>query len=266
MSVTNELTNMQNATAAYKAKQQDAFGPSQELDQDAFLMLMLEQMKQQDPLNPMDNSQMLAQQAQFTQISEMQKLNSAINSNNMIQQANSLVGKTVNIIDPDNTNRTINGVVTSANFTSNGATITVNGKEYPLGLVAGVTDGSSPTPSDVLNDKKLGDLNNASIKEGAITVTLTDKNGKNTDKVIQIKKDMTMADLRKQLEDMGLTTELKNGVLSINKGDYKSVNLTNGDTSNKNAAASNLVGAFKMFGDGNGNIETGILDFDRSKK
>jgi flagellar hook assembly protein FlgD len=33
------------------------------------------QMKNQDPMKPMDSSQMLSQQAQFTQISELQKLN-----------------------------------------------------------------------------------------------------------------------------------------------------------------------------------------------
>lgn len=267
MSITNELTNMQNATAVNKNNQQKANGPSQELDQDAFLMLMLEQMKQQDPLNPMDNSQMLAQQAQFTQISEMQKLNSAINSNNMIQQANGLVGKTVQIVDPDNTSKFITGVVTSANFTGNQATVTVNGKEYPLGLVAAVTDGSPPTNTEALKDKKLGDLNNASITEGAVTLTVTDENGKKKNTVIDIKKDMTLADLQKKIEEAGIKTSIKDGVLTMEKGNNKTISMTNGNVENPKVAGSNLVGAMKMYCDPKtGNLETGILDFDRSKK
>ncbi len=46
-----------------------------ELDQNAFLTMMLAQMKSQDPLKPLDPSQQLAQLAQFTNVTELQKLN-----------------------------------------------------------------------------------------------------------------------------------------------------------------------------------------------
>ncbi len=265
-SVSNELTNMQNATAYNKAQEQKASGASQELDQDAFLMLMIEQLKNQDPMNPMDNSEMLAQQAQFTQISELQKLNSALNSNNMIQQANSLVGKTVQIVDPNNTSRLITGVVTSANFTSDSATVTVNGVEYPLGLVAAVTDGASPTDNETLGNKKLGDLNNASVKEGYVTLTMQDTSGKKTNVAINITKDMTVNDFLKKIEEAGLKTSIENGIITIEKGGYKQISMSNGHYNNDSAISSNLVGAFQMFQAENGDLETGILDFDRSKK
>ncbi len=42
-----------------------------ELDKDAFIQLLVTQMKYQDPLEPMDNSQMLAQLAQFTALEQM---------------------------------------------------------------------------------------------------------------------------------------------------------------------------------------------------
>ena len=154
-SVQQELINMQSNTAVNQAKERAANGASQELDGDAFLMLMLEQLKNQDPMNPMDNSEMLAQQAQFTQISELQKMNETLTSSNMIMQATSLVGKEVTLVDPDDTTKTISGVVTSANFNSSYATITVNGEEYPLGLVIGISDGSSavaPPDGDSGND------------------------------------------------------------------------------------------------------------------
>ncbi len=138
--IRDQLTSMQSATAQKQLAERLANGPSQELDQDAFLMLMMEQLKQQDPTNPMDNSQMLQQQAAFTQISELQKMNSALSQNNMISQAASLVGKEVTIMNPDDPTTTITGIATSANFSSNTATVTVNGKEYPLGLVMSMAE------------------------------------------------------------------------------------------------------------------------------
>ena len=137
-SIRDQLTSMQNATAQKELKERLQNGPSTELGQDAFLKLMLVQMQNQDPTNPMDNSQMLQQQAAFTQINELQKLNQATSTNNMILQATALVGKEVSIMNPDDPTKTITGTVTSANFTSNTATVVVNGKEYPLGLVMSV--------------------------------------------------------------------------------------------------------------------------------
>jgi flagellar basal-body rod modification protein FlgD len=223
-------------------------------------------MKQQDPMNPMDNSQMLAQQAQFTQISEMQKLNSALNSNNMIMQANSLVGKTVQIVDPDNTSRLITGVVTSANFTNDSATVTVNGKDYPLGLVASVTDGAPASSDDVINNKKLSELNNASITAGVVTVMVTDNSNKTTNKIIEITDKMTVADLRQKFADIGLETEIKDGTLVVKKGSNKTINMSNGNVENSLDLASNFVGSTKMYVEsGTGYLVTGILDFNRTK-
>lgn len=263
-SIQQELVNMQSNTAVNKAKQLAASGASQELDGDAFLMLMMEQLKNQDPMNPMDNSEMLAQQAQFTQLQELQKLNEAINTNNMIQQANGLVGKTVQIVDPNNTSRLITGMVTSANFTNGSATITVNGKEYPLGLVASITDGASASDNSTIMDKKLSDLNNASgITDGYITLTVQDEKYQRTNTEIKITSDMTVSDLMKEMEEAGLKCELKNGVLTILKGDNKSITISQGKLDG--SSATNIVEKMQMFQSETGDIETGILDFNRNK-
>ena len=52
-------------------KVQDAVKSQSELDKDAFINLLVTQMKYQDPLEPMDNSEMLAQLAQFTALEQM---------------------------------------------------------------------------------------------------------------------------------------------------------------------------------------------------
>ena len=264
-SIQQELINMQSNTAVNQAKERQQNGASQELDGDAFLTLMLEQLKNQDPMDPMDNSEMLAQQAQFTQLTELQDLNDTINQNNIIQQANSLVGKTVQIVDPNNTSRLITGVVTSANFTGESATVTVNGTEYPLGLVAAVTDGAAASSADVIANKKLSELNNiSSLKEGYITLTTQNANSmQKNNTYIKVTSDMTVGDLQKELEKAGVKTSINNGILTISKGDFDSISITNGKTNDSSADACNLVSALQMFQNESGDLETCILDFNR---
>lgn len=263
-SIQQELVNMQTATAINRAKEMKANGGSKELDGDAFLMLMMEQLKNQDPMNPMDNSEMLAQQAQFTQIQELQKMNETMNQNSMIQQANSLVGKTVQLVDPNNPARLITGLVSSANFTSDSATITVNGKEYPLGLVAAVTDGASASDSSVISNKKLGDLNNASgITSGYITITTENSNYQKSNSYIKVSNSMTMEELQKELKDAGLNSTITNGILTISKGNFKSIGITQGKINDSSAIASNLVEKMEMFQSETGDLETKVLDFNR---
>jgi flagellar basal-body rod modification protein FlgD len=143
-SVNDTLTGMQNQTAIQEAYNRKINGSSNELDQDMFLKLMLEQLKHQDPLNPMSNQEFLAQQAQFTQLSELQKLNSNIASNNTVMQAVSLIGKEVELLDPDDPTRKkkIIGIVQEAVFDAQGSSIKVNGKDYPLSLVQGIREPS----------------------------------------------------------------------------------------------------------------------------
>lgn len=50
------------------------------LDQTAFLRLMTAQMNAQDPFNPMDNTQMVAQMAQFSSVAGIAEMNVALRS------------------------------------------------------------------------------------------------------------------------------------------------------------------------------------------
>jgi len=69
--------------------------------QDRFLKLLVTQLKNQDPLNPLDNAQMTSQLAQMSTVSGIEKLNTTLNSlvndlgNSQSMQAASMIGKSV---------------------------------------------------------------------------------------------------------------------------------------------------------------------------
>lgn len=69
--------------------------------QDRFLTLLTTQLKNQDPLNPMDNTQMTSQLAQINTVSGIEKLNSSLESllgaynNTQTMQAAAMIGKNV---------------------------------------------------------------------------------------------------------------------------------------------------------------------------
>ena len=67
------------------------------LDQEFLTMLMTE-LQNQDPTNPVDSTSMLAQQAQFESLSQMQNLNTNLTSliaMQSVSQATTLIGHTI---------------------------------------------------------------------------------------------------------------------------------------------------------------------------
>ena len=52
--------------------------PASALDQNAFLRLMTTQLTTQDPFNPVDNTQMVAQMAQFSQVAGIAEMNRSL--------------------------------------------------------------------------------------------------------------------------------------------------------------------------------------------
>jgi flagellar basal-body rod modification protein FlgD len=90
-----------------------------------FLQLFLSQLQFQDPLKPVDNTQFLAQLAQFTNIEQTQVLSdnltgllSVVSTN----QAVTLLGHTVEL---SNNNTTVTGTVSTVNFNNGQPSLTV---------------------------------------------------------------------------------------------------------------------------------------------
>lgn len=123
-----------------------------EADKDMFLQLLVAQMRYQDPMNPTDSSQFLAQSAQFTALEKMQDVadrTAELLTAQMSFGASSLIGRNVTWIDESGANRS--GSVHGVTFGAEGPVLDVgNGTTIPLGSVVTVGDGSasgSSTPA-----------------------------------------------------------------------------------------------------------------------
>ena len=95
----------------------DPFGPPEanELDREAFLKLLVAQLRYQDPLNPNDPSDFMATTAQFTTIEKLEELTEQGASNAIVtglSMASSLVGRRIAYVGIDDVSRS--GVVNSA--------------------------------------------------------------------------------------------------------------------------------------------------------
>ena len=115
-------------------------------DKDMFLQLLVAQMKYQDPMNPTDSAEFLAQSAQFTALEKMQLVadqTGMLLGAQMAFGANGMVGRTVTYTLEDGTEGT--GVVHGVTFGDKGPVLDVDGVEVPVSSVVTVTDGTAAT-------------------------------------------------------------------------------------------------------------------------
>ncbi|MNL27270.1 Basal-body rod modification protein FlgD [compost metagenome] len=102
------------------------------LNYESFLKLLVAQMKNQDPTQPMDATQQIAQLATFSQVEQTIKTNKNLESllqRTSLSEADAVIGKTVT-----NADDTITGVVKEVKLYSDGIIAVLdNGKELVIG-------------------------------------------------------------------------------------------------------------------------------------
>lgn len=116
----------------------------QELDTQAFLKMMIAELQNQDPLNPMDNSKMLEQISQIRSITSNDALTNSIESLQMGQSmatAASLIGKTV--VGLDVLGQEAVGTVEKVAFEDGTPYLYVGQTIIELGNVYGMADSST---------------------------------------------------------------------------------------------------------------------------
>lgn len=118
------------------------------LGKDDFLKLLMTQLKYQDPMEPTDNKDFIAQMAQFTSLEQMGNISAGFQDLSTIQfgllqesassKAISLIGKNVEAVSLE-TGETIAGVVTGMKMVDGIPKVIIGSNEVDLGTITKVT-------------------------------------------------------------------------------------------------------------------------------
>lgn len=102
-----------------------------DVDYQSFLKLLVAEMKNQDPTNPMDSSDYVAQLATFSQVEQSVQINSKLDQllqSSVLAQADSIIGRTLTSADGK-----ISGVVEEVRLFSDGLiAVLADGQELPV--------------------------------------------------------------------------------------------------------------------------------------
>jgi len=91
----------QTTTSTTTSKSNDTLG------KDDFLKMLVTQLRYQDPMQPMEDKEFIAQMAQFSSLEQMQNMNAAM----ITTQATSLIGKEIHWLDDQGNDKS--GVVSA---------------------------------------------------------------------------------------------------------------------------------------------------------
>lgn len=133
-----QVSTVASTSAANQQTQANADAAAASIDYNAFLRLLIAQMKNQDPTKPMDSAQFMAQLASFSNVEQGIKMNQKLDSlmtSLALSQVDGIVGRT--IVSADGS---IVGKVAALHVVSGGAVALLeDGREVPLG--PGITIG-----------------------------------------------------------------------------------------------------------------------------
>lgn len=141
MGVVQKVENgkfVESNSAASIAEEKKRAQASNTLDKDAFLQLLVAQMKYQDPLEPTSNTEYISQYATFSELEQMQNMSASMD----LFRASSLVGETVLLKVKDSQGRetTVQGNVDYVVYEKNKAYLSVNGDLYSMDDLDTVAD------------------------------------------------------------------------------------------------------------------------------
>ena len=154
--ISSEITAMQNVTAQNKTNSSRTTGMKN--DSNMFLTLMLQQLQNQDPTQPTDNTEWLSQLAQYSSLEQMTQMNTGLencakyinalyqdmSANSEITQTLSMIGKDVTLDIPDEKDSSkttqVSGTVTEASFKDGTGKVKVNGEYYSIAYVTSIRE------------------------------------------------------------------------------------------------------------------------------
>lgn len=139
-----------NATGSTQGQTPITNATNNILGKDDFLKLLMTQLKYQDPLEPTDNKEFIAQMAQFTTLEQMGNISAGFADLNALQvgllqetatsKAISLIGRNVEATNPE-TNEVVSGIVTGLKLVDGIPKIVIGSGEVDIDTITKVTAG-----------------------------------------------------------------------------------------------------------------------------
>ena len=111
------------------------------VDNQMFLQLLVAQLRNQDPMNPMDNQQFIAQMAQLQAVDQLTSISKGLQVQqemDALTQSLLLMGKSVEYVDSSG-EQIMSGVVEGVRFDQGLPTLVVDGREVLPGDVVAVS-------------------------------------------------------------------------------------------------------------------------------
>jgi len=149
--MSNAVTSSTSASATatdYAALGGTTRTTTKTLGQNDFLKLLVTQLSSQDPLNPTKDTDFIAQMAQFSSLEQAKSMSndlSSLKTEQQIQQASDLLGRTVELTEDG---KSVSGEVTAVKIVSGTPKIEVNGTLYELSKVTSVK--TTPTKAQLV--------------------------------------------------------------------------------------------------------------------
>ena len=130
MALVAAVENGQIVESASQSSLSKTTSTSNDMDKDAFLQLLVAQMKYQDPLEPTSNTEYISQYAQFSQVESMTNMAASMD----LQRACSLVGEEVYIKTTTSSGETsyVQGKVDYVVYENGKAYLAINEQLYSL--------------------------------------------------------------------------------------------------------------------------------------
>lgn len=110
------------------------------LDREAFLKLLVAQLKYQDPSKPMDSSEMISQSAQLSVVDKLESISSTLiesSSANRLTLGGAVIGKQVTYLDKDGA--TASALVTGVAFDGATTVLKAGTTDIPLASVKSIS-------------------------------------------------------------------------------------------------------------------------------
>ena len=129
------------------------------LGADDFMKILMTQLTAQDPMNPMKDTEFIAQMANFSSLEQMRSLSQSFSSYSNSQQmatAPLFLGKQVTITDATGE---VTGIVEAIKLKDSKPAIVVNGKTFETKLITSVSEPPPPSPTTTTSTTPISTTN-----------------------------------------------------------------------------------------------------------